>query len=212
MPRALRAIQAAAATCAAALLLAACTGGGHPSAGPNPKAHQTPQAPPARHLTHPLPPGFSAPGSTAFPRTSALRVAPVTSLTTTALHPGPFPAGQIKQIAQAIVNQPVPALVRPLLVNVSAFRPGQTLTVAAGELGSAPHDVLFILAGPGTRAQRLVQVSHGVSVGTITLPGTLAPGTWALAAEDLSGVHAQGTRRPTGTVLLDLTVFTVLQR
>ena len=201
MPRALRAIHVATATCAAALLLTACTGGGHhPSAAPTASA---------RHLTHPLPPGFSAPGSTAFPRTSVLQVAPVTHLNTAALHPAPFPAGQIKEITQAIVNQPVPALVRPLLVSVSAFHPGQTLTVAAGDLGSAPHDVLFILQGPGVRAQRLVQVSHGVSVGTVTLPSALAPGTWALAAEDLSGVHAHGIKRPTGTVLLDLTVFTL---
>jgi len=199
MSRTQRAIHVAAATCAAALLLTACTGGGqHPSAAPTAAA---------RPLAHPLPPGFSAPGNSAVPTTSVLRVAPVSHLNPAALHPGPFPAGQLKQITQAIVNQPGPALVRPLLVSVSALHAGQTLTVAAGDLGSGPHDVLFILQGPGVRAQRLVQVSHGVSVGIVTLPSTLAPGTWALAAEDLAAVHAQGARRPTGTVLLDLTVF-----
>jgi hypothetical protein len=200
MPSALRAIQVTAAACTAALLLTACGGSNHPTAA------STSRAP---HLAHPLPPGFSAPGSAAFPSTLVLRVAPVTHLNPAALHPGPFPAGQIKEITQAIVNQPVPTLVRPLLVGVSALHPGQTLTVAAADLRSTPHDVLFILQGPGGRAQRLVQVSHGVSVGTVTLPSGLAPGVWALAAEDLSGVHAHGIKRPTGKVLLDLTVFTV---
>jgi hypothetical protein len=201
MPSALRAIQVAAAACAATLLITACTGGSHhPTAAPRA---------PAPRLAHPLPPGFSAPGRAAFPSTSVLRVARVAHLNPAALHPGPFPAGQIKEITQAIVNQPVPTLVRPLLVSVSALHPGQTLTVAAADLRSTPHDVLFILQGPGGRAQRLVQVSHGVSVGTVTLPSALAPGVWALAAEDLSGVHAHGIKRPTGKVLLDLTVFTV---
>jgi hypothetical protein len=202
MPSALRAIPAAAASCFAVLLLAACTGGG---------GHSQPATPSAAtpHLTHTLPPGFSAPGSTVFPSTSVLQVAPVTDLNPAALHPGPFPVGQVKGITQAIVNQPVQTLTRPLLVSVSAFRTGQTVTVAASDLGSAPHDVLFILEGPGLRAQRLVRASHGASAVMVTLPATLAQGTWALAAEDLSGVHAQGTKRPTGTVLLDLTVFTL---
>ena len=201
MPQVLRAIHLATAACAAALLFTACTGGGHhPSAAPKASA---------RHLAHPLPPGFSAPGSTAFPSTSVLQVAPAAHLNPTSLHPGPFPAGQINEIAQAIVNQPVRTLVRPLLVNVSAFHAGQTLTVAAGDLRAVPHSVLFILQGPGGRAQRLVRVSHGVSVGMVTLPSPLAPGTWALAAEDLSGVHARGIKRPTGTILLDLTIFTL---
>jgi hypothetical protein len=46
-------------------------------------------------------------------------------------------------------------------------------------------------------------------VGAVTLPGSLSPGTWALAAEDLSGVQATGSSRPTGTALLDLAIFSI---
>ena len=205
MPSARRTIAAAAASCLAALFLAACTGTSHRP----PVTPPVTSATPAPRLTHPLPSGFSAPGSTAFPSTSVLQVAPATDLNPAALHRGPFPVSQVKGVAQAIVNQAVPTLTRPLLVSVSAYHAGQTVTVAAGDLGSAPHDVLFILQGPGLRAQRLVHASNGASAGTVTLPATLAQGIWALAAEDLSGVHAQGTKRPTGTVLLDLTIFTI---
>jgi len=60
--------------------------------------------------------------------------------------------------------------------------------VAAAQLGAAPHDVLFILQGPGGRWQRLVQAWQDVSVAVVTLPSRLAHGTWALAVEDDSGI------------------------
>jgi hypothetical protein len=189
----------------ALLLLAACSGSPHPGA-------RHPHAAPSRpsHLAHPLPPGFSAPGSDSTPPAPlVLRVTQVTSLNPETLHPGPFPGNQIRQVTQAIVDQPVPTTVRPLLVSVSSLHPGETLTVAAGDLPVSPHDVLFILQGPSFRSQRLVHVIHGVAVGAVTLPSSLAHGQWALAAEDLSGVQVSGKARPQGTALLDLSIFKI---
>jgi hypothetical protein len=189
----------------ALLLLAACSGSPHPGAR---QPHAAPSTPP--RLAHPLPPGFSAPGSDSTPQAPlVLQVTPVTSLNPETLHPGPFPGNQIRQVTQAIVDQPVPTAVRPLLVSVSSFHPGETLTVAAGGLPDTPHDVLFILQGPSSRSQRLVHVIHGVAVGAVTLPNSLAPGQWALAAEDLSGVQVPGKGRLHGTALLDLSIFKI---
>lgn len=187
-------------TVLAAMLLAGC-GGTHSAA-------RTSRREP--RLATPLPPGFSVPATPGPPRLpSVLQMAPVTSLNPHVLRRGPFPASKIPSVAQAIVNQPVPTRVRPLLVSTTALHAGQTLTVAAAVLPTFPHDVVFILDGPGFRAQRLVRVVHGVAAGTITLPRLLKPGTWALGAEDLSGLHVTRSRRVTGTVLLDLTIFTI---
>lgn len=188
---------------AAVLLLAACS-----SQRPSPAASRS-AAPEAPHLTRPLPPGFSlvTPGAQLLP--SVLAVAPVARLNLAALSRGPVPANQVAGVTQAIVNQPVPTQVRPLLVSAAGLRPAQTLTVAAGGLPVFPHDAEFILQGPGFLAQRLVRVVDGVAVVAVTLPHSLTPGTWALAAEDLSGVHAAAGSRPTGTVLLDLAIFDV---
>jgi hypothetical protein len=76
-------------------------------------------------------------------------------------------------------------------------------------LPAFPHDVEFILQGPGLRAQRLVRVVNGVAARALTLPASLSPGTWALGAEDLSGLHVTRGRHLGGTVLLDLTIFTI---
>jgi hypothetical protein len=187
-------------TALAAILLAGC-GGTHGG------AHVSQHRP---RLERPLPPGFSVPATPGLPPApSVLQMAPVTSLNPRALRGGPFPKKQIPRIVQAIVNQPVPTRVRPLLVSATAFHAGQTLTVAAALLPAFPHDAEFILQGPGLRAQRLVRVVNGVAAGTVTLPASLSPGTWALGAEDLSGLRVTRGRRLTGTVLLDLTVFTI---
>jgi hypothetical protein len=187
-------------TVLAATLLAAC-GGTHPA----PRVSK-----PRPRLARPLPPGFSVPATPGLPAApSVLQIAPVASLNPGVLRRGPFPASQIPSVTQAIVNQPVPTRVRPLLVSATAFHAGQTLTVAAAVLPEFPHDVEFILLGPGLRAQRLVRVVHGVAAGAVTLPPLLSPGTWALGAEDLSGLHVTRGRHLSGTVLLDLTIFTI---
>jgi len=124
------------------------------------------------------------------------------------LHQGTFPRSSVPSLAQAIVNQPVSTLARPLLVS-AALRPGENVIVAAGDLPLAPpHDAMFILQGPNSRAQRLVQVSRGVAAGVVTIPASLSPGTWVLAAEDLSQLRAIAARRPSGPVYLDLAVVT----
>lgn len=186
-----------------ASLLVACSGPRSALTG----AHPATASP---HPRHSLPPGFSFPATPgAVPTPSELTVTPVTRLNIGALRRGPFPRAQLHDTTQAIVNQPEPTRVRPLLVSSTGFHPGQTLTVAAGDLPAFPHDVEFILQGPALRAQRLVRAIDGVAIGTVTLPRSLSPGTWALAAEDLSGVRATGKSRPTGTVLLDLTIFKI---
>ena len=187
---------------AATLLFSACSGT-HPRPAPT---HGPPKKP---HLAKTLPPGFSTPAPGARQTPTVLLVAPVTKVNPAALRRGPFPRNRVRDITQAIVNQPVPTRVRPLLVSAADFHAGQTLTVAAGDLPAFPHDVQFTLQGPGLLAQRLVRVVNGVAVGAVTLPRPLGPGTWALGAEDLSGVRASRSKRPTGTALLDLTIFTV---
>ncbi len=122
---------------------------------------------------------------------------------------GPFPKADLAALAQAIVNQPIRIVVRPLLIS-AALRPGESITIAAGDLPtSPPHDVLFVLQGPGLRAQQLVQVSNGIATGIVTVPASLSPGTWVLAAVDLSQIHATGRGRPSGIAQLDMAVFQV---
>jgi hypothetical protein len=134
---------------------------------------------------------------------------PPAKIVPTALRKAALPAGQAAAIAQAIVNQGLPTTVRPLLLDRISPRPGEQITVVAADLvASSAHDALFILQGPGGRSQRLVQVSSGVAAGLVTLPTHLEAGTWALAVQDISGVHLMNGR-PTGTVLLDLAVFTI---
>jgi hypothetical protein len=137
--------------------------------------------------------------------------APPAKVVPTALHKASIPAGEATAITQAIVNQGLPTTVRPLLLDRTSPRPGEQITVVAADLAvSSAHDALFILQGPGGRSQRLVQISSGVAVGLVTLPSHLAAGTWALAVQDISGVHLINGR-PTGKVLLDLAVFTIAE-
>lgn len=134
---------------------------------------------------------------------------PATHLRPQTLHLGPFPRAQLPGLVQAVVNQPVHTVTRPLLIS-TALNPGATVAVAAGDLPTSPsHDALFILQGPTSRAQRLVAVRHGVAVGVVTLPASLPRGTSILAAEDFSRLRVSGQARPTGIVLLDIAVFSV---
>lgn len=110
-------------------------------------------------------------------------------------------------LARAIVNQPAKTIVRPLLIS-TGLHAGENVTVIAGDLPpTPPHDAMFILEGPNSRAQRLVQVTHGIAAGIVTIPRSLRPGTWTLAVEDLSHLDLPGTGLPVGTAFLDLAVF-----
>lgn len=163
------------------------------------------------HLRHRLPPGFTAPGKRVSPtRPVALQTAPVTKLSPSELRAAPLPIDQLQSETLSIVNQPVPTQVRRLLVSREQLRPGETLTMVAGKLPLAPaHAALFVVQGPDYRAQRLVQVRLGIAAALVTLPGHMAPGTWALAAEDLSRLHLAPGGHVTGLVLLNLGIFTV---
>lgn len=158
--------------------------------------------------------GCSASQSSATPSPSSaalatLNVVPVTRLTLSALRPAPLPHDQVTDIAQAIVNQPVPTSVHPILIDAAQLRAGAQVTVVAGKLGSGRHDALFILQSSTSRAVRLVHVSNGVAAGVITLPDSMPSGRWEIAAEDMSGLRTAADQHPDGTVLLDLGIFTV---
>lgn len=163
------------------------------------------------HLQKPLPAGFSTPGTTApAPAPGLLEVHPLTQLRPAALRRAPQPAALVRRTALALVNQPVLTRVQPLLVSRAQLRSRLTLTVAAGRLpDSRAHAALFVLLGPAYRAQRLVQVRHGVAAAAVTLPASIGSGTWALGVEDLSGVHAAAHHQVRGTVVLDLGIFQV---
>jgi hypothetical protein len=162
-------------------------------------------------LRHPLPPGFSAPGTNRVPQTpGVLEVHPLTQLRVGDLHRAPQPAGMLRTTSLDLVNQPVPVHVQPLLVSAQVLQPGETVTVAAGRLGTARvHAALFILQGPSYRAERLVQVRYGVAAAAVSLPRAMARGLWALGVEDLSGLHSVSHDQVSGIALLDLGIFSV---
>jgi hypothetical protein len=182
-------------------LLAGCSGG-HPS--PSPGQSQL------KPLPTPLPPGFSrAPGANAPPGVASLDVAPAPHLDPRELHKGPLPVRETTQVTQAIVNRAVPTSVRPLLIDVPALRPGERVTIAAGDLGEGAHAALILLDGPSGRFQRALAVKFGVATGVVTLPSRLTAGRYGLAVEDLSGLRFDRRHRPHGHVLLDLAIFDV---
>lgn len=160
-----------------------------------------------------LAPGFTA--GTPRPATTPvlLSAAPVHDLSIAQLQRAPLPAKQAIQTAQAIVSQPVPTRIHPILVSSRQLRPGQTLTVVAADLSStqAPHGALLILQGAGYLGERLLQVRLGAAAAVITLPHTMQPGTWTLAVEDLSGLTAGAHDQVSGQAALDLGIFQVNQ-
>lgn len=160
-------------------------------------------------LRHPLPPGFTAPGTNGSPsEVRVLDVRPPSPLRPSELSRAPQPAPAVRASAVALVIQPVPIRVQPLLTSQSQLRAGANIVVAAGRLSSiARHSALFVLLGPGYRAQRLVAVRDGIAAGVVRLPASMAPGTWALGVEDLSELHVGSHHQVHGTVILDLGIF-----
>ncbi len=154
-----------------------------------------------------LPPGFVPHAVSAV---AVLDVTPVAHVDVASLHRTPLPPGEVANATHALVLQPVATNVRPLLVSSTTISPGETVTVAGGDLpATPPHDALFVLQGPADRYERLVQVRYGVAVGEVHLPSTMASGSWAIAVEDGSQIHATSSRVVAGTDLVDLGIFKV---
>jgi hypothetical protein len=193
----------------AMLGLSACGGSSahHVTAGPT-KAAQARLA----RLRAALPAGFQAPG-TATPASgpAVLEVAPAAGMRASDVHVAPVPAGPSLRTALAIVfNQPAPVIAHPIFVSATAVRPSQRVAVAAAHLGTAPHHAaLFILQGPGYRAEHLVGVAGQVAAGYVTLPSRMAPGVWYIAAEDISGLTRNASGKLAGTALVDIGELTV---
>ena len=187
-------------TCGSVVLLSGCGGS---------TRHTSPVVGPS--LRHLMAPGFSAPGTnTAGPSPSVLDVRPITQLHPAELHRAPQPSSELRSASLALVNQPVRTRVQPLLVSSQTLHPGETIAVAAGRLGTATvHAALFVLLGPTYRAQRLVQVRYGVAAAGVTLPKSMASGTWALGAEDVSQLYPGAHHQVRGTALLDIGIFTI---
>jgi hypothetical protein len=191
----------------AVALVAACTQG--PS--PNSKDRSPSPSPSPLALPTPLPPGFTAPGTDASPpRPTLLMVVPATGLKVGALHQAAFPdRTQALALAQTLVHLPVQTAVQPLLTDNDRLKPGAVADIAAGNLPESPHDVLFVLTGPGVVAQHLVRTAHGVAVGKVTLPSRLGPGSWSIAAIDSSQLSTGADNRVVGTVVVSVTTFIV---
>jgi hypothetical protein len=111
-------------------------------------------------------------------------------------------------LAGRLLDQPVPAVVYPLLVD-GQLHTGDSVVVVAARLPVAPHDVLFVLGGPScVRYERLVHAVDGIAVARVSIPKALGPGEWGLGAEDLSSVHTVEGRLG-GRAQLDLAIFHV---
>jgi hypothetical protein len=118
----------------------------------------------------------------------------------------------IDAVVSVVVNEPfVTTRIRPLLLYPSAaVGPGEWVDVVAGDMGTTKvHDAIFILQGPGSKYERLVHIQFGIAAGMVYIPAHLAPGLWALGAEDPSEVTVIRPNHFGGVVLFDLAVFTV---
>jgi hypothetical protein len=145
------------------------------------------------------------------PVAAELRARPIRRLARRTLHRAPFPAGRIPALIHGTFALAVPARVGPLAVTSRRLRPGATIAVVAPFLGTAKaHDALLTLAGPGYRATRLLQITHGAAGAVIRLPKRLGRGTWTISAEDLSNVAlAAGGQSLSGVAILRIGVFRV---
>lgn len=159
-----------------------------------------------------LPAGFNAPGHVVQPATDAdLAVAPAAGFQASSVHLAPFPSrSAARPILAAVVNLPVPLTVRPLFASSTVLQPGGTVTIAAARLvPGAAHPVLFVLQGPGYRAEHLVEAAAGVTAGVVHLPAVMTGGTWYFVVEDQSGLTPAAGGRLSGSAVIALGVFTV---
>jgi hypothetical protein len=160
----------------------------HLRSGTTTAVHHGPAGSPST-LPHPLLRGFAVAAPGAPPGAIAvLQVAGLTHLDLAALQRAQIPPALVKQVALAVVHQSVPVRVRPILTTAT-LAPGRVLTVVAGDLPAAPHDVLVVLQGGSYLAEHLIQARNGATGAVITLPSSLPPGTWALGVEDLAGAY-----------------------
>lgn len=185
----------------ALLALAGCGSGGSHSAPGVPERLQ--------RLRAALPDGFQASGRSELPLApTELAVAPAVGMDPHALRLAPAPPEtELRKVLAAVLTQPAPVIARRIFLGTNV-RPAQRVAVAAPHLRAAPHHAaLFILQGPGYRAEHLVQVSGGVAAGYIALPGRMPAGPWYIAAEDTSGLRVGGAGKLTGSALVDIGVL-----
>lgn len=187
----------------ALLALAGCGSGGSHSVGGSPPAL-------VQRLRAALPDGFQAEGKSELPPAPAeLPVAPAAGMNPQELRLAPAPPeDELRKILAVVLDQPAPVIARRIFLGETAIGPAQRVAIAAPHLGAAPHHAaLFILQGPGYRAEHLVQVSDGAAAGYITLPGHMVGGPWYIAAEDSSGLRSDGAGQLTGSALVDIGVL-----
>jgi hypothetical protein len=160
----------------------------------------------------PPPPGMVATSGQLLPQ-RLLPARPLARLSRRALRRAGFPRGLVPALVHSRLTLSVPAKVRPLVVSSTGLRPGRRISILATRLGRGHrHDALFVLQGPDYRATRLVRVVRGAADVTITLPRSLAPGTWTISAQDLSEVHLTPAHTLAGSALVQFGVFTVPRR
>ena len=198
------------AVCVVVVLVLAGCGSTHHRKAPAP-----PSGPAAQRLAGlraALPGGFTAPGNgPSPPATVDLKVTPAAGMKAADVHVAPAPSGdKLRSALATVVIDPVAAVVRPLFVSTATVHPGDRIAVAAAHLapGSA-HAVLFILQGPGYRAEHLVEVARQIAAGYVQLPAVMKAGAWYLAAEDLSALRPGPQRKLTGTALIDIVELTL---
>lgn len=163
----------------------------------------------AAEAHQPLPPGLVPTGGQLLSQ-SLLPARPLVGLSRHQLQRAGFPRGLVPALVRSRIALAVPAKVRPLVVSSTRLQAGHRISVLAPSLGRGRrHDALVVLQGPNYRATRLVRVVDGAADATIKLPSPLAPGTWTISVQDLSGVHLTSMHTLTGFALVRFGVFTV---
>ena len=142
--------------------------------------------------------------------TSRLSATPIGQARGLKLRKATFPRSQLSSVVNDALSLSEAAKVGPLAVTTAHLRPGggRLGVVAAGLGNPRSHRVLLVLQGPGVRLTRLLGVHHNAVGASIQLPKKLAQGTWIVAVENLSGVHAAG-RGLAGDAIVRLGTFTV---
>ena len=161
---------------------------------------------------HQVPTSGLVPSSGAVLPRRVVVVSPIHKIALRSLRRADFPRNGVPTLVRNALLLPTNARVRPLAVSSTTLHPGKHLAIVATRLGSGRrHDALLVLSGPnGYRATRLLRVVRGTAGGTMTLPRTLAPGTWTIAVQDISQIHFAGRgRQLVGDALVDFGAFKV---
>lgn len=139
-----------------------------------------------------------------------LKATAIRSLSPRSLQRPEFDHATVASLVRQFLALRLPAKVRPLAVSSTSLHPGKRVSVVATGLGHGPgRFASLVLAGPRYFATRLLRISRHAAGATITLPRSLAKGTWMIAIQSLSSVHLARKHRLRGFATVRIATFTV---